>query len=86
MINKRITVNNSFGLETESAGEFCALAMGYSSNIRFKYRGENEANAKSVLSILGAGIRNRETIELICDGADEIEALQAIEEYLLGNR
>ncbi len=86
MINKRITVNNSFGLETESAGEFCALAMEYKSHVRFKYRGENEANAKSVLSILGAGIRNKETIELICDGVDEREALLAIEGYLLGNK
>ena len=34
------------------------------------------ANAKSVLSVLGACIKDRDEIEIICEGEDEEEALQ----------
>ena len=34
------------------------------------------ANAKSVLSVLGACIKSGDEIEIICEGADETEALK----------
>ena len=34
------------------------------------------ANAKSVLSVLGACIKKGDEIELVCDGEDEEEALK----------
>ena len=36
------------------------------------------ANAKSVLSVLGAGVKNGDEIEVVCDGVDEEEALKAV--------
>ena len=45
--------------------------------ITFTYRG-NTANAKSVLSVLGACIKCGDEIEFICDGIDEEEALKAL--------
>jgi phosphocarrier protein len=36
------------------------------------------ANAKSVLSVLGACIKSGDEIELICDGEDEDAALAAM--------
>ena len=48
--------------------------MNFKSLITFHYRG-NTANAKSVLSVLGACIKSGDEIELVCEGEDEEEAL-----------
>ena len=45
--------------------------------ITFTFRG-NTANAKSVLSVLGACVKCGDEIELICDGEDEANALQTL--------
>ena len=44
--------------------------------ITFKTDNNYEANAKSVLSVLGACVKSGEEIEIICDGIDEEEALE----------
>jgi phosphocarrier protein len=51
--------------------------MNYKSHISFSY-GENTANAKSVLSVLGACIKCGDELEFRCEGPDEEEALEAI--------
>ena len=54
----------------------CKNAIEYTSVITFKYGGENVANAKSVLSVLGACVKSGDEIELICEGEDEETALR----------
>ena len=51
--------------------------MQFKSKITFQYR-DTTANAKSVLSVLGACIKRGDEIELICEGEDEKEALAAM--------
>ena len=51
--------------------------------ITFEYDG-GTANAKSVLSVLGACIKCGDEIELICDGADEQEAMKALTDAISG--
>lgn len=85
MINESVKVQNPSGLQVDAAGAFCDIAMSYDCKTKFYYRGENEANAKSVLSILGAGIIGGEIIELCCDGPDEKEAMKALIAHLSGN-
>ena len=46
--------------------------------VMFEFR-DTQANAKSILSVLGACVKCGDEIELICDGEDENEAL----EYLI---
>ena len=53
------------------------MAMRFTSKITFKY-GNDVANAKSVLSVLGACIKAGSEIELVCEGEDEEMALQAV--------
>ena len=77
MVSQKITVKNPTGLHLRPAGELCKAAMQYKSLITFKY-GDNTANAKSVLSVLGAGVKNGDEIEVVCDGVDEEEALKAV--------
>ena len=51
--------------------------MNYKSHITFNY-GDNTANAKSVLSVLGACIKCGDELEFKCEGPDEEEAMQAL--------
>jgi phosphocarrier protein len=51
--------------------------MKFQSRITFDYDG-NTANAKSVLSVLGACIKCGDEITLICEGDDEEQALEAL--------
>ena len=50
-------------------------AMKYKSLITFRFR-DNTANAKSVLSVLGACVKCGDEIEFICEGEDEQLALK----------
>ena len=81
MISQKITVNNPSGLHLRPAGVLCNEAMKYSSRIVFAFDG-SEANAKSVLSILGAGIKSGDEILLICEGEEEEKALKAMIEAI----
>ena len=45
--------------------------------ITFTFR-DSTANAKSVLSVLGACVKCGDEIELTCEGEDEEEALKAL--------
>lgn len=79
MVSQIVTIKNPTGLHLRPAGLFCKTAMNFDCSVTFKAReGEVTANAKSVLSVLGACIKSGDEIEIICDGADEGEALAAM--------
>ena len=77
MVSKKVRIINPTGLHLRPAGIFCNTAVKFDSKITFQY-GNTNANVKSVLSVLGACIKKGDEIELICDGADEEEALAAM--------
>ena len=77
MVSQKVTVKNPTGLHLRPAGILCKEEMPFKSHITFRYR-ENTANAKSVLSVLGACIKSGDEIELVCEGEDEQEALAAL--------
>ena len=74
MISQKITVSNPSGLHLRPAGNLCNEAIKYKSRIEFLF----SANAKSVLSVLGACVKCGDEIELICDGIDEQAAMEAL--------
>jgi len=51
--------------------------MQFKSLITFRFR-ESTANAKSVLSVLGACVKSGDEIEFFCEGEDEKEALDSL--------
>ena len=76
MVSQKVKIKNPTGLHLRPAGVLCKNAIEYTSVITFKYGGENVANAKSVLSVLGACLKSGDEIELICEGEDEETALR----------
>jgi len=79
MVSQKVAIKNPTGLHLRPAGVLCKEAMQYKSKVTFKY-GDNTANAKSVLSVLGACIKSGDEIVFECEGEDEEEALQGIME------
>lgn len=77
MISQKVTVKNPTGLHLRPAGILCREAMKYKSLITFTFDG-GTANAKSVLSVLGACVKCGDEIELVCEGTDEETALHAL--------
>ena len=77
MVKQEVTIINTTGLHLRPAGIFCNVASRYSSKIMFEYDHIN-ANAKSVLSVLGACIKKGDSIVLTCEGPDEEEAMAAM--------
>lgn len=77
MVSQKVIIKNPTGLHLRPAGILCKEAMQFKSHITFRYR-NNIANAKSVLSVLGACIKSGDEIEMICEGEDEEEALKVM--------
>ena len=77
MVSQKVTVKNPTGLHLRPAGILCKEAMQFKSHITFTCR-ENTANAKSVLSVLGACVKSGDEIEIICEGEDEEDALKSL--------
>lgn len=81
MVNGTVRIKNPTGLHLRPAGLFCKTAMQFDSKItiRKKTKYDNvSANAKSVLSVLGACIKSGDEIEIICEGKDEEQALKGM--------
>lgn len=81
MVSQRVVIKNPTGLHLRPAGILCKEAMKYKSLITFSFR-DGTANAKSVLSVLGACVKCGDEIEFSCEGDDEEDALKALVEAI----
>lgn len=74
MVSETVMIKNPTGLHLRPAGILCKEALRYQSSVKFRF-GTTTANAKSVLSVLGACVKTGDEITLICEGPDEEQAL-----------
>lgn len=77
MLTKTLTIVNPSGLHLRPAGVLAQTSMKFKSNILLEHAGQKIV-AKSVLNVMGAGIKNGAEVILICDGEDEEEALKTV--------
>lgn len=77
MVSQKVVIKNPTGLHLRPAGILCKEAMQFQSRITFQFR-DNIANAKSVLSVLGACIKSGDEVEFFCEGEDEKLALETV--------
>lgn len=83
MIKTTVKITDPMGIHLRPAGALCEAAVRFPCKITLIYQkesGSGEANAKSVLGILGAGIGPGESVEICCDGPEEEEAAKALRE------
>lgn len=77
MVSQKVVIQNPTGLHLRPAGILCKTAMQFKALITFTF-GNTTANAKSVLSVLGACVKSGDEIEIICEGVDEKAALETM--------
>ena len=77
MYSKEAVVNNQVGLHARPATFFIQKANEFKCSIWVE-REERKVNAKSLLGVLSLGIIKGTAINLIADGADEKEAIEAL--------
>ena len=59
MVSQNVRVKNPSGLHLRPAGVLCSTALQFKCRVRFTFR-EATVNAKSVLSVLGACVKEDE--------------------------
>ena len=83
MLSKKIVITNPMGLQKYTIRNLCRETAKFKCQIHFTCKGK-EVNAKSVLSMLAAGIRGGDTITLMCEGEDEAEAMPYLTAFIEG--
>lgn len=81
MVSGKVIIKNPIGIHLRPAGILCEEALKFNAKITFQIR-NTTANAKSVLSVLGACVKHGDEIELICEGEDEETAFNTIMELI----
>ena len=84
MSSKEITVENQVGLHARPATFFIQKANEFSSSIWVE-KDDRKVNGKSLLGVLSLGITKGTTITIYADGADQEEALNALEALIKAN-
>ena len=84
MYMKEAIVSNQVGLHARPATFFIQKANEFKCSIWVE-KDERRVNAKSLLGVLSLGIVKGTTINLIADGVDEKEAVDALIELLASN-
>ena len=77
MIHRELEIINRLGLHARAAAKFVHTAGRFGCNVILIKDGE-EVDAKSILGIMALGAAQGTKIEIVCDGEDEAEALEAI--------
>ena len=81
MYIKEAVVNNQVGLHARPATFFIQKANEFRSSIWVE-KDERRVNAKSLLGVLSLGIVKGTAINLIADGSDEKDAVEALIELI----
>lgn len=77
MYTKEVVLNNQVGLHARPATFFIQKANEFKSSIWIE-KDERKVNAKSLLGVLSLGITRGTAINVIADGLDEKEAVDAL--------
>lgn len=77
MISKTVTIKNEQGLHMRPAGVLAKEASKYPCDVKIKSE-TKEINAKSIMMIIGGGLKCGMEVELVCNGEQEEEAMDSI--------
>lgn len=79
----KMTVTSENGLHARPASQIVAACNNFESEIYIEH-GDNKANAKSIMNLLGLGVKSDDEIIIVADGHDAKEAEQAIADIIGG--
>ncbi|MBQ8188921.1 MAG: HPr family phosphocarrier protein [Lachnospiraceae bacterium] len=84
MIQKSMQIQLTNGLEARPVAVLVQKASMFDSEIYIEAEGK-KVNAKSIMGMMSLGLNAGETVTVIANGADEADAVEALENYIGGN-
>ena len=81
MIRRDVIIINKLGLHARAAAKLVSLATRYKSDIKLA-KNSVEVNGKSILGVMMLAASLNTALELIADGPDEAEAIEALEDLI----
>lgn len=79
-----VILKNALGLHARPASLVTKEAIKYESQIKI-IKDNNEYNARSMIGILSMGAVSGDRLTIVADGADEIEAVEALKNLVDSN-
>lgn len=83
MITKKITVLNKLGIHARPAAQFVRVASRFQADVTVE-KDDERVDGKSIMGLMMLAVGCGAEISVTADGADEAEALAAIEELIAG--
>ncbi len=77
MHSARVALVNQLGLHARAAARFVGIAGTYDSDIQVRFDGQT-VNGKSIMGIMMLAAACGSEIEIVADGPDEDQALEAL--------
>ena len=83
-MKKRVKILNESGLHARPAGIFVKKASQFKCDVNIEFNGTT-FNAKSIMIIMSMGLEKDDEINIITNGPDEVEALDALVKLVENN-
>lgn len=83
MTKKEIEIKLQNGLDVRPVAVLVQVASKFESTIYIE-SGDKKVNAKSIMGMMSLGLNSGEQVVVTAEGADELKAVDNIEEYLSG--
>lgn len=83
-VHRKFTIDHQIGLHARPATLLVKTAGEFEADIEIVFK-EKKGNAKSLLSILGLGVKKYDQITIQIQGADEEFAMEAISNLITNN-
>ncbi|CAM3984490.1 phosphocarrier protein HPr [Catellicoccus marimammalium] len=83
MLKKEFHIVDETGIHARPATLLVQAASKFSSDINLEYNGK-AVNLKSIMGVMSLGVGQGATVAITADGADEADAMAAIEEVMKG--
>ena len=80
----KYVITDPQGIHARPAGMLVKEASKFSSEIKIR-KGEKEGDAKRIFAVMGLAAKKEDKITVTADGADEAEAICALESFLKEN-
>jgi phosphocarrier protein len=77
-------ITDESGIHARPAGLLTKEAGKFQSDIQIK-KGDKTADAKRIFGIMGLMAKKGDSIVITAEGTDEVEAIEAMEQFLKGN-
>ncbi len=77
MPEREVELTNEVGLHARPAAVFSKAAAGFSADVTV-VKGEQEANAKSIMAVLKLDVKKGDAVTIATEGDDAEEALQEL--------